>query len=646
MSVSPARGCSGWDGDPAWEPGEPVPTPDWMSEEDWLARCAASADEEPLEFEDDDCWFPGDADAVIAEAEQVAAEEAAAAAQIASLGQTAAMAAASSPDVGRRGPGQPGSARLLPGVCNGPGGGFATGQALDIAAGGPVLLSHIQKAAGDDDRFAGTSDDELAGIIAGADRCEATSSSYKHAAVAELIRRRPAAGCGPQGDRDMPADWDEFTERELGSVLAESRHAMEELLKTAHELEAKLPGTKALFRAGLISPYKAKIMTDGCDPLDPDEARAAERMVLGRAGRLTPGSLRAAIRHAVMEVNAAKAKKSREAARKHARVQLWLEQSGNAAIEARELPVAAGEAMDQRISWWAGLLKKAGVEGSWDQLRAQAFTDLLLGADSRPGHNGQSPAPAAGGFAARANLTIPAATLLDLADRPGAISVLGPIDPWLARDLAAAAAQNPKSTWCVTVTDQDGHAVGHGCARPEPKSQRTQNQRAQDQQPQSQQTQGQRTGRPPPGGGSAFSFTPEKRAGPNDGYGTWRLRTPGCGPDLIIDLEPIAGPDCDHRHESRGHDPGVKLKHLTQIRYATCTAPGCRRPASQSDYEHNIPYEAGGRTCLCNGAPKCRHDHRLKQHPGWTVEQRPDGTFRWTTPSGRSYTTEPTRYPI
>jgi len=28
------------------------------------------------------------------------------------------------------------------------------------------------------------------------------------------------------------------------------------------------------------------------------------------------------------------------------------------------------------------------------------------------------------------------------------------------------------------------------------------------------------------------------------------------------------------------------------------------------------------------------------------VEQLPDGTFRWTTPSGRSYDTEPTRYPI
>ena len=49
---------------------------------------------------------------------------------------------------------------------------------------------------------------------------------------------------------------------------------------------------------------------------------------------------------------------------------------------------------------------------------------------------------------------------------------------------------------------------------------------------------------------------------------------------------------------------------------------------------------------MCNAGPKCRHDHRLKQQPGWTVTQLPDGTFRWTTPAGRSYDTEPTRYPI
>jgi hypothetical protein len=39
-------------------------------------------------------------------------------------------------------------------------------------------------------------------------------------------------------------------------------------------------------------------------------------------------------------------------------------------------------------------------------------------------------------------------------------------------------------------------------------------------------------------------------------------------------------------------------------------------------------------------------DESIKQDPRWTVDQLPDGTFRWTTPTGRQYTTEPTRYPI
>ena len=37
---------------------------------------------------------------------------------------------------------------------------------------------------------------------------------------------------------------------------------------------------------------------------------------------------------------------------------------------------------------------------------------------------------------------------------------------------------------------------------------------------------------------------------------------------------------------------------------------------------------------------------QLKQNPRWNVEQHPDGTFTWTTPSGRQYTTESTEYPI
>ena len=244
------------------------------------------------------------------------------------------------------------------------------------------------------------------------------------------------------------------------------------------------------------------------------------------------------------------------------------------------------------------------------------------------------------------NLTIPLTTLLDLAERPGEIPGLGPIDPDLARDLARAAAQNPETTWCVTVTDEQGHAIGHGCARPQPQGHRGQQEK--------RGKPGRPDGRDPPrgagttGGRPGFAFTATDWHGPPpDGYGTWQLSTGAGGrQDLIVTLEPIPAGDCDHRYQARGHDPGVKLRHLSQIRHATCTGPGCRRPATQCDFEHNIPYEAGGRSCLCNGGPKCRRDHRLKQHPRWRVDQLPGGTFRWTAPSGRQCTTEATRYPI
>ena len=182
----------------------------------------------------------------------------------------------------------------------------------------------------------------------------------------------------------MPAAWDEFTVTEVASVLAESRGAAEGLLDLAHDLEVKLPGTKAAFRDGMLRASKAEIIARAARVLDPAQARAAEALVLGRAGRLTPGGLRAAIARAVIEVAPEQARQRREAAARDARVQRWAEDSGNAALMGRELPPAEVLAADQRITAWARELKKAGLDGDMDELRARAYLDILLDEDSRP----------------------------------------------------------------------------------------------------------------------------------------------------------------------------------------------------------------------------------------------------------------------
>jgi hypothetical protein len=168
-------------------------------------------------------------------------------------------------------------------------------------------------------------------------------------------------------------------------------------------------------------------------------------------------------------------------------------------------------------------------------------------------------------------------TLTELAGRPSVLRGTGPIDPGLARDLAAAAARNPRSTWCLTVTGPQGHAIGHGCARPAPASSRRG--RAEPGQPGAPGSPGSpgtpgSPGSPGPPGGPSFTLTPAAQPGPPGGYGTWRFATgiPG-QPGLLLEIGPIPTGQCDHRHQARGHDPGVLLRQLTQVRHATCTGP-------------------------------------------------------------------------
>ena len=67
---------------------------------------------------------------------------------------------------------------------------------------------------------------------------------------------------------------------------------------------------------------------------------------------------------------------------------------------------------DQRISSWAGELRKAGLEGGMDELRARAFLDLVLGKDSRP----RAPGPRT----PRAAMALPARVPSRARVRPGA----------------------------------------------------------------------------------------------------------------------------------------------------------------------------------------------------------------------------------
>ena len=91
-------------------------------------------------------------------------------------------------------------------------------------------------------------------------------------------------------------------------------------------------------------------------------------------------------------------------------------------------------------------------------------------------------------------------------------------------------------------------------------------------------------------------------------------------------IEPVPTYDCDHRNQSHAYKPNATLRHLVQIR-TTLHVPDLQPARRESDFEHAVPYDQGGRTCACNAGARSRKCHRIKQSPGWSVTQpNPAGT--------------------
>jgi hypothetical protein len=348
----------------------------------------------------------------------------------------------------------------------------------------------------------------------------------------------------------------------------------------------------------------------------------------------------------VLAADPTAARKRKEEAQRQARVERWTEPAGTAALAGRDLPPASVLVADANLTALASQLKAAGVPGTMDALRAQVYLALLTGApvtsllpcpggaahDETGGDQYDRTSPTArvgapvsaappgafssfGGLTGSVNLTVPLATWLGLADIPGHAAGYGPLDATNCRTLAAALAAQASSKWCLTVTGPDGRPVAHGCARPGPSPGRRRSRAAI--RTRDRPTAGSRDG-------------PEARA---------RNRT------WTVTLTCLDRGRCDHAWETAGYQPSPGLRHLVQIRHATCTFPGCRRPATQCDADHTLAYDHGGRTCLCNLAPLCRHHHQVKQSRGWTLQQASPGVLTWTTPAGRRHTITSTSYP-
>jgi hypothetical protein len=498
-------------------------------------------------------------------------------------------------------PRTPPSSTAVP-ITSRPGSGFEAGGALDTCA-PSESLARLADAVTRDGRLAQLNDDELIGVVRAWRRLESWCSAGTLAVIAELARRRPAERTTPAAPGQFPAQrtvpapgqfpaqLSEFISDEVAAALTLSRRTADAYLDLALDLALRLPATARALHEGIIDYPKARLIADLTRILSDEDARAVEARILPAAGDQTTAQLRAAVSRAVIAVDPEAATRRRQEAQKDPRVRRWQEDAGTAALGGFGLPPAEVLAADQRITERALALRDAGLPGSLEELRACAYLDTLLGQDSSVSHgpapsnepispqhaNPPEPAPQPR-LAALVNLTIPLAAV---PGEPGHVAGFGPVDPELARQLTGLAAAHPASRFCVSVTGDDGRALGHGCVR----------------------------GRP-------------------------------TGP-FTVTINPLAQDPCDHRHQEPGYQPSRRIQHLINTRTPTCSAPGCRQSANRCDLDHTVPYDQDGRTCECNLAPLCRHHHRCKQSEGWRLDQPRPGTLTWTTPAGRHYTTTP-----
>jgi hypothetical protein len=290
-------------------------------------------------------------------------------------------------------------------------------------------------------------------------RLASRAAAGELAAIEELAGRRADADGGPGA----------HVQEEVAAALTLTGRAAASQLGLAAEL-TRLPGVARALAAGRIDLDKAEVFTGQLMLLDVIAANAIAGIILPKAPGMTTGRLRKALADQIMDYDPAALVRRRKEAEKDARVETWTEAAGTGAVAGRDLPPADVLAADQTLTADARWLKRHGVEGTMDQLRAKAFTARLTGQPldsllpSAPKAAASTDANPAG-LGGSVNLTMPAAAWLGQSDKPGQISGLGAANAGTCRDVAGTLARNPLTRWCVTLLGTDGRPVAHGCAR-------------------------------------------------------------------------------------------------------------------------------------------------------------------------------------
>jgi len=219
--------------------------------------------------------------------------------------------------------------------------------------------------------------------------------AQKIAATQEMIRRRPAdartlamlaaTGARPAADPDaLPAVWDKTLGEELALELSSSVYSGQALAELSFALKNRLPLTARALEDGTLDMGKVRLIVSETAVLTDEQAQLAEAEIADRWDGLTWGELRDLVTAAVINADPEGARKRREEASKDARYRFCLDRGAlTATLAGYSLPPADAIRADQRVRARARGYRRHGIEGTFDQLCALAYLDLLTGRDAR-----------------------------------------------------------------------------------------------------------------------------------------------------------------------------------------------------------------------------------------------------------------------
>ena len=492
-------------------------------------------------------------------------------------------------------------------------------DALASAPTGPELCARLAAVRPD-----AVTDEQLLELLAAQWRQLSYQQAQVWAVMAEIGRRDPmpnlsgAAAWTPEQVFESAVD-------EIRAELRLTRRAARRELTRA-EAVAALPRVAAALAAGALDRGRAIVLADGC--LDLTEAQTATLLdeVLPDAAAVTAPGLADRVRRVAIALDPDWAERRYRQALEERRVIGYLHPDGSATVSGQYLPAGQAAAACARVDALAGAAKRAGAAAKLDHLRAELFLGLLDGRfhdmtevaitdallqqfPSAAEHSCTAEEGAWRGVELRVGL----GTLLGRDEQPGEIAGWGAVTASVARDIAA---RQRTAEWRYAIVDDDGELLFDGITRHRPT-------RGESDQPQAV-------------GGIVELHVPLTLL--TDGELAARH------PDWSGVLADLAG-QYDRRRPI-DQDPaarfaGRRLRRRSQLRYRTCTFPGCRRPASACDQDHRRDHSRGGRTDEDNLAPGCRHDHMNKTARGWRLIRSDEGTFVWVSPLGRRHLVHP-----